>query len=399
MNVMVDDVRFPVVSLFDLDGVLIQPGGYRAAVKATVNYFSRKLGLGQQTLKEGDLAFFEANGITSEWDMVPICVAILIDLASRAAGIEFPDCSFDELALLMKKMGISIQADYRAKISRLTPYLKKPGVPAAEGLLDAVRAGSVFHCGRTAPYMAELLGDTRHIASSETLRVFQSFILGNEGFGKAYGLQPEFASESYLKSYDGALLGAYNLNRLQALIADSTVKVAVITARPSLPPAGTNDLTNDYSPEAEMAMGLPGLGGIPVVGCGAIQFLAGKLGVLPDSLVKPSPVQALAAIAAACGEDMLQALDWAAAKVFAHGSYPAEPHIPARFILHIFEDSAIGIQACQGAAVVLRQNGVDATVRAWGIARNPDKIKALEAVEAKVFPDVNPAIEAAFLKK
>jgi hypothetical protein len=156
------------------------------------------------------------------------------------------------------------------------------------------------------------------------------------------------------------------------------------------------DAGNDYSPEAELAMSLTGLSGIPVVGFGTIQFLGGKLRVLPDSLIKPSPVQALAGIAAACGEGMGKALDWAAAMVYEDGNCQAEQIIPVRFTLHIFEDSAIGIKACQGAADILRRHGIEATVKAWGIARNLDKIKALEAAGARIYPDVNEAIAEAF---
>jgi hypothetical protein len=388
--------KTPVITLFDLDGVLIQPGGYRAAVKATINYFARKLGLGDQTPKEEDLAFFEANGVTSEWDMVPICSAILIDLAINAAGLEFPDVSFEELSTFIREKGIKIQADYRAEIERLTPYLKKPGVPAAESLLEAVREGNVFQTGGHGRYLTELLGDTRHVAGSETLRVFQNFILGNEGFVRAYGHPAEFKCDSYLTKYDSSLLTHENQERLQTLIAEGAIQAGVITARPSLAPAGMQDAGNDYSPEAELAMSLTGLSGIPVVGFGTIQFLGGKLRVLPDSLIKPSPVQALAGIAAACGEGMGKALDWAAAMVYEDGNCQAEQIIPVRFTLHIFEDSAIGIKACQGAADILRRHGIEATVKAWGIARNLDKIKALEAAGARIYPDVNEAIAEAF---
>jgi len=40
------------VWLFDLDGVLICPGGYRAALKATVNHFTRAMGLGDYPLAD-----------------------------------------------------------------------------------------------------------------------------------------------------------------------------------------------------------------------------------------------------------------------------------------------------------------------------------------------------------
>jgi hypothetical protein len=295
-------------------------------------------------------------------------------------------------------MGFQIQANFREEIVQLAPFLKKPGVPAAESLLDAVQAGRVYQHSRKARYLTDLLGDTRHMAGSETLRVFQNLILGNVGFEQAYGFPAEFTCESYLKRFDSSLLTPETQIRLKSLMVEGGMRAAVITARPSLAPAGTTDAGNDYSPEAEMAMDLTGIGRIPVVGFGTIQFLSEKIGVLPDSMIKPSPVQALAAIAAACGGEMAAALDWAAAKVFENGQSPAGQTIPTRFTLHIFEDSAIGIQACQRATAILQRNGIDAAIKAWGIACNPDKIKALEAVGARIFPDVNQAIAEALFK-
>ncbi len=394
---MENETAIPAIILFDLDGVLIQPGGYRAAVKKTVNYFSQKLGLGDQIPKEEDLAFFEANGVTSEWDMVPICAAILVDLASRAGGTDFTGCSLDDVGRLIREKGIKIRADYRAEIERIIPFLNRAEVPAAENLLTAVQAGNVFEGRSSAPYLTELLGDTRHVERSETLRVFQSMILGDEGFAAAYGFQAGFESESYLKKYDKSSLTLENQKRLQHVISNGTIKAAVITARPSLAPDGMRDVANDYSPEAEMAVGLTGLRGIPLVGYGTLQFLAGRIGAMADSLVKPSPVQALAAIAAACGEEMVSALDWAAEMAQGGRNQIVNGKIPARFTLHIFEDSAIGIRACQRAVVILKQVQIEATVKAWGIARNLDKIKTLESVGAKVFPDVNLALEEALL--
>ena len=77
----------PTVFLFDLDGVLVQPGGYRAAVRATVNYFAKQLGLGNIAPADETVAIFEAQGITCEWDMVPI----LLTLALNSALSALPD--------------------------------------------------------------------------------------------------------------------------------------------------------------------------------------------------------------------------------------------------------------------------------------------------------------------
>jgi hypothetical protein len=262
--------------------------------------------------------------------------------------------------------------------------------------LDAIQIGSIFPGFQKATFIRDLLGYTRQITVSKTLRVFQNFILGDQGFVEAYSLAPKFESQSYLQMNDVCLLSEGNQRMLTRLISESVINPAVITARPSLPPTGANDLLNDYSPEAEMAIKLTGLDGIPVVGFGTIQFLARKIGVIPDSLIKPSPVQALAAISAAFGESMDKSLDWAAANGIAGCDGREASHIPGRFSLHIFEDSPIGIQASQQAAFILRQKGFEITVKAWGIAQNPDKIKTLEAIGAEVYPDVNLAVQAAF---
>jgi hypothetical protein len=388
--------RTSMVALFDLDGVLIQPGGYRAAVTATVNYFSQKMGLGQQAPNEDDLALLEANGITSEWDMVPICLVVLIEKASQAANAVFPDCSFEDLILLVRTLAISIDVNYRSEIRQMLPFLMKPSISPSEGLLDAIQAGKIYPGFQKAAFIRDLMGNTRHISDSKTLRVFQNYILGDRGFIEAYSLIPEFETHSYLRLNDVCLLSDENQRMLNRLISDSVIKLAVITARPSLPPAGAHDLLNDYSPEAEMAIKLTGLDGIPVVGFGTLQFLARKIGVLPDSLIKPSPIQALTAIKAAFGETMIRSLEWAAANGITGGDHQGASHLPSKFTLHIFEDSPIGIHSCQQAAFILKQKGCEVTVKAWGIARNPDKIKALEAVKAEVFPDVNQAIQAAF---
>jgi phosphoglycolate phosphatase-like HAD superfamily hydrolase len=50
--------------LFDLDGVLIHPGGYREALRRTVAHFSRRAGYPDEPLAEETIEAFEANGIT-----------------------------------------------------------------------------------------------------------------------------------------------------------------------------------------------------------------------------------------------------------------------------------------------------------------------------------------------
>jgi len=382
------------VTLFDLDGVLIRPGGYRAAVKATVNYFSRKMGLGDLEPAEEELAFFEANGVTSEWDMVPICLAFLIERARSKLQNKLPDVPLLSIIQLIHQQGMLITMDYREDFERLIPFLDS-SIPAAEALLVAVQRGKLFPEGQNTIYLQELLGNTRQPSESITMRVFQNYILGDKGFQSAYSIPAVFESLSYLETYDVRLLSDPCRARLAALIEHAIIQPAVITARPSLRPADAEDGLNVYSPEAEMALGQTGLGNIPMVGLGSIQYLAGQLGVPADNFVKPSPVQALAGLGAALGFGIQESLLWAAAC----GSDPFQKEvklkIPFRLNLHIFEDSTIGIVACQRAVLLLEKAGYAVSLHSWGIASNPDKIRALKAVGAIVFPDVNQAVGAA----
>ena len=72
------------VILLDIDGVLVHPGGYRAALHATLNHFVNLMGLPHFEFPEEKLAGFEKRGITSEWDMVPLLLGVLWeDILSR----------------------------------------------------------------------------------------------------------------------------------------------------------------------------------------------------------------------------------------------------------------------------------------------------------------------------
>ncbi|NPA30626.1 MAG: hypothetical protein GXO37_01345, partial [Chloroflexi bacterium] len=77
------------VWLFDMDGVLLAPLGYRRAVAATVQHFAHRLGLTPPLPADGDMAEYEAHGITSEWDMTPLMLAALLE-AAAARGWPLP---------------------------------------------------------------------------------------------------------------------------------------------------------------------------------------------------------------------------------------------------------------------------------------------------------------------
>lgn len=396
------------IFLFDLDGVLIQPGGYRAAVRASLDYFASRLGAGPQDLAEETISIFEAQGITSEWDMVPISLAILLEgIAAREGRFSGWDSLEGAVNELSTRPPAPVSVDYAATIRKLPAYLQPPAAPSDAILANITRAGA----GELFPHLSgsailqDLFGRTRDLRRCATSTVFQNFILGDRLFSETYGVPAKFAVDSYLAQYDQVVVAPDWRARLLRENRAGALKIAAITARPSMPPVRLGDAGSGYSPEAEQALELAGLSGIAFMGYGSILYLAGLLGQSAELLLKPSPVQALAALLAALGEPAWPALLEAAQ--LAGVSWPQGQARPvelsrnhfrpgASFAIHIFEDSPIGIQATQAAAQILRKLDVDVRLSAWGITQNPDKRAALERLGARVFPDVNQALDVAF---
>ena len=71
------------IYLFDIDGVLVKPRGYRESVKATLQYFYRQMDLLDKMPADDMPVLFESIGITSEWDMIPLCLAMVFDTFLR----------------------------------------------------------------------------------------------------------------------------------------------------------------------------------------------------------------------------------------------------------------------------------------------------------------------------
>jgi len=151
-----------------------------------------------------------------------------------------------------------------------------------------------------------------------------------------------------------------------------------------------------YSPEAELVLDQVGLRELPLVGLGQVCWLAGEMGCSPDEFVKPSPVQALAAIGAAVTRQVVPALR-AAVRIFREEEDGYFSGFPALNI-HVFEDSAGSVMAVREAARLLSITGASTRVTAWGIAQNPAKRSALEKAGAVLVEDINIAL-AEVLKK
>ncbi|MBM4430702.1 MAG: hypothetical protein FJ026_10205, partial [Chloroflexi bacterium] len=64
--------------LFDIDGVLVLPRAYLKALQDTVSYVARQIGVDGHPPSEEDQHAFEANGLSSEWDMGAAVVGVLL---------------------------------------------------------------------------------------------------------------------------------------------------------------------------------------------------------------------------------------------------------------------------------------------------------------------------------
>jgi len=338
------------IILLDVDGVLVHPGGYRAALRATVDHFIEPhFNIDEETLSE-----LEKRGISSEWDMAPLLLASWWnDILSRQSLQNLPtDVASAAIEIIRQR---TVNAPTRLFVPEFS--LVAGQFPSEA----AFRAG----CFSSIPndLRKNLLTETRNVRKSHTMRVFQHFTLGSEKFKETYNLPVEFETESFLLTRDRPNIN----NEVRAKLRRSNHRLAAFTARPSGPPRDINTSHIGYAPEAELALELVCLPDIPLIGYGRLEYLAMQRGLDTAALVKPSPIQALAAIAAAfTGEEwpaIRAAADWQKTgrlnSVFSR--------LPGSFELIVVEDTMGGIFSTLKAGEILQQAGMDITIQTLGL--------------------------------
>ena len=155
-----------------------------------------------------------------------------------------------------------------------------------------------------------------------------------------------------------------------------------------------------------MALALIGLPDLPAIGYGRLQYLASETGGDAEAFLKPSPLQALAAIFAALTHQELASLQRAHACLFPSPTNTIDkregcftcitPEQP--FHLHVFEDSAGGILAARRAAQTLETGGWQVMLHAWGISNHTQKRQALRAAGAELYDSTDQALRKALAK-
>ncbi len=338
------------ILLLDIDGVLVQPGGYRAALRATVHRFIDPA----FEIQEDGLADMEKRDITSEWDMSPLLIASYWDfILARQPMPDLPP----EVAPAAREIQARRGVDAPQQLS----------IPAFELVAGQYPAESAFRAGcfPAIPYelRKNLLTGTRNVHKSHTMRTFQHFTLGSQHFEETYHLQAEFETESLLSKYDHANVD----DAVRAALQQEGNHIAAFTARPSRPPREAAASALGYAPEAELALELVGLKEIPLIAFGKLEYMAAQRQLDPATLLKPSPFQALTATLAAWTGEELSALqaayDWRSAGAL-NGRFS---ELPASFELIVVEDTLGGIRSVQAAGEILGAAGFDVTVRALGL--------------------------------
>lgn len=384
------------IFLFDIDGVLVAPRGYRQGIWTLLEKYAAQWNFKGCLPGEREIALLESVQITSEWDQIPICLACMLEagLSSHSGENDF---SLDDVPQRIF-LGLSNDGgpDYREKIQAIAA-LPRDGRAISAVLLET---GEVFPRLFQRSVYAELFGYTRDVRRSRVTRSFQTLELGNRAFQDTYQMPAEFEAEGLLMTHDRALLSGRSAAGLLRRRARGDLRIATITARPSLPDGLGPNEKYGYSPEANLALRVAGLADIPCIGFGELSWLAGQLRLEADSLLKPNRYHALAGILAACGLAGREAVREA---YFLH-----QPGLDAGKILdvlkatpgeplevNVFEDTPVGVISVRAAVERLNKSGIPAVAHAWGITQNADKSAALEAAGAAVFPSIQEALAAA----
>jgi hypothetical protein len=397
-----------MILLFDVDGVLIEHRAYRASIQHTVIYFAERLGLATPPPTREDIDVFESESITVEWDTCAIiATALLLERlraeADSANGHTILAALPGDLWKLLDDLparphSLAVNVDYgglarrTGERSRATGQL--PGRAALGEAQEEVRADPSLPTGPVTALLEQLLGDVYAIQRAPGKQVFQNYALGDQHYADYYELAPRVRAESLLEKLDESLLDPGWRDEILRRRAGGEWHAALYTARPSLAPAEAGARVPGFTPEAEIAREMAGLGDVPVMGFGKLDWWAQRIGRAGAQLVKPSPMHAMAAMAAACTGLELESIKAAMAVTRGdHLRYPltacAGQHV------HVFEDSPSSLGAVRGAVALLNRQGLGLRLSCHGIAAaGSPKGKTLAQAADGVYADVNAALEA-----
>lgn len=389
-----------MIILLDIDGVLVDNVAYKVGVQQTAREFSRRVGVPAAPPTLSDIDVFESESITVEWDECAIITATLLierlqrevaDPARRAALAALPGEVWAAVAALPPAPNAApLVIDYGALARRVGAASRETGLlpsRAAHQLFLAELEPAVLAVAR--PLLHQLLADVYTIDTSPAMQLFQNYALGDAHYAAYYQMPPLVTGPALLETLDVPNLAPQWRDALLVGRAAGEVWPVVYTARPSLAPAEGGDRPRGYTPEAEMARDLVGLAGIPVIGFGKLHWAAQRVGRSGADLVKPSPVQAIAAIGAAHSGQEFAAIEEALA---VERGGPVGPRLAACAgqAVHVFDDSPSSLRAVGKAVAQLNQLGLALTLTRHGIGPvGSPKQATLATVAEVVHPTIN----------
>lgn len=367
--------------LFDVDGVLIEPHGYHYALQATLQKLGRMCGMPDCNLTEEDIAAFESDGVSTEWDSSAISLAYLLTLVWRSA----PDFRLpDRLAADPPPFHLPAP-DFRALTTALAGIRNQGWTPLERGAHLLLGNDSLNPEQQT--YLREIFAHARSESGINYL-LFQELVAGSAAFARLYHLPPAFNAESYLMLYDKPLLLPDDARALNAWVRQPGQGAALFTARP-----GDSHQSAPSALEAERGAELLGLDGIPIASQGKIAWMSQRLDLPEQSLIKPAPAHVLLALLLAAGVPLEETLQPVKAFLMESGGSSALRRLHGAQV-RIFEDTSTGIRSLQNAVERLGRMGIDLQVQVVGISTHPAKIAALRDTGAQVFADIRSALQA-----
>ena len=240
-----------------------------------------------------------------------------------------------------------------------------------------------------APLLDHLLGQVYDIDQSPAMQVFQNYALGHQQYAEYYDLPAHVEGPALLQELDTSLLRPDVCQAVLERRAQGGFYPVVFTARPSRTPLEAGGFGRGYTPESEIGTQLAGLAGVPVMGFGKLDWWARRVGQVGSQLVKPSPVHAMAAMAAA--KTGLEVESIKAALAAERGSQLRYPLTAcAGETVHVFEDSPSSLRGVGYAVEQLNRLGLGLTLTRHGVAPHgsPKRAPLAEAAN-RVHADVN----------
>lgn len=391
-----------MIILFDIDGVLIEHLAYKAGVQATTAYFAKRLGLEVAPPSRADIDVFESQSVTIEWDECGIIAALLVlerlrtDAASpqrRSAPVDLPADFWAALERLAPEHASTIgPLDYGGIARRVGAAARASGelpARAALSLLSSDLQAQNLPVATGQALLEGLLGTIYDIDRSPGMQVFQNYVLGDKDYARYYGLAPHVTGEALLEQLDRPLLAPELRDEVLARRAAGDVHPVIYTARPSLAPREAGAFVRGYTPESEIASRQVGLEAVPVMGYGKVDWVARRMGRTGSSIVKPSPVHAMACIAAAVTGQEVEAIE---AAVAVEQGQPLRPPLAGcrGQAVHVFEDSASSLRAVKQAVELLNRHGLELALTCHGIApQGSPKQATLSEVADRVHAELN----------